>query len=105
MSKRIIAMCKSLPKNSVNYILMKQCVRSGTSIGANYREADEATTTKDFVYRLGVCKKEAKETVYWLDLIAEANPELVDSFPPLKNEVVALIKIFYTIIKSTNEKL
>ena len=67
--KRIVRMCKVLPKETVNYELIKQCLRSGTSIGANYIEANDALSKKDFVFRLRIARKEAKETVYWLNLI------------------------------------
>ena len=99
--KRVIRLVKELPKNTVNYDLSHQFVRSGTSLGANYREANETETKKDFCYRMRVCRKEGKETVYWLKLIIEANPELTHRIDPLLQETIELVKIFAAIIKKS----
>lgn len=83
----------ALPKNFINTGLGNQCLCSGTSIGANYREANETDTKKDFRNRIRISKKEAKETIYWLELIIEANPTLKDRVSPLLKESVELMKI------------
>ena len=64
LGKEIIRLCKILPANTINFRLIDQSVRSGTSFGANYREANEAFTKKDFIYRMKICRKESKETYY-----------------------------------------
>lgn len=92
--KRIIKLVKSLSKNTINDNLGNQVMRSGTSIGANYREANESQTKKDFAFKIGICRKEAKETVFWLNLIIEANPELKNRMKLLLNESEELVKIF-----------
>lgn len=97
--KRIIRMAKTLPKNTINFKLMDQIVRSGTSMGANYREANETETKKDFRFRIRICRKEGKETIYWLHLIVEANPDLKDRIDPLLQETSELVKIFAAILK------
>ena len=66
--KRIIRLAKALPKNIINFKLIDQIIRSGTSMGANYREANETETKKDFQFRIRICRKESKETIYWLNL-------------------------------------
>jgi len=99
--KRIIHLSKALPKNSVNYNLISQITRSGTSLGANYREANETETKKDFLFRMRICRKEGKETIYWLNLIIEANPELSERMRPLLEETIELVKIFATIIQKS----
>jgi len=71
----IIDFAKGLSKDSINSPLVSQLIRSATSIGANYMEADCAESKKDFCHKLGICKKEAKETTHWLRMIARANPE------------------------------
>ena len=81
--KRIINMCKALPKNYINNGLGDQCLRSGTSIGANYREAHESGTKNDFKNKIRIAKKEAKETIYWLQLIIHANQELKEQIARL----------------------
>ena len=73
----VIDFCRELPDNAVNRPLISQFVRSGTSIGANYMEADAAESKKDFRHKIGICRKEAKETMHWLRMIAKANPNKV----------------------------
>ena len=72
----VIAFAKLIPRNPVTVHVITQFVDSGTSIGANYCEADCAESQKDFEHKLGICKKEAKETKHWLRVIAAAVPEL-----------------------------
>lgn len=69
----VIEFAISLKKNDVNKILINQAIRSGTSVGANYCEADGAESKKDFQHKIGICKKESKETMHWLRMIAKAN--------------------------------
>src|ERR1039458_7220239 len=71
----VISFAKNLPLNPVMSPLISQIVRSGTSIGANYCEADDAESKKDFVHKIGICRKEARETKHWLRMIAGAAPE------------------------------
>ena len=99
--KRIIHLCKSLPGNTVNFKLIDQAMRSGTSMGANYREANETETKKDFKYRIRICRKEGKETIYWLNLIIEANPVFKKRIQPLLRETTELVKIFAAILEKS----
>lgn len=71
----IIDFARSLPQNSINSPLINQIIRSGTSIGANYSEANQTITTKDFINKIVTCKKESNETKYWSRMIAKANPD------------------------------
>ncbi len=96
--KRIIRLSKALPKNQINFSFVSQIIRSGTSVGANYREANETSTKKDFLFRIRICRKEAKETIYWLNLIIEANPEFQARIEPLLKESTELVKIFAAIL-------
>ena|SRR3989344_5182955 len=96
--KKIIGLVKILPKNTINFNLGDQVLRSGTSMGANYREANETETKKDFVFRIRICRKEGKETIYWLNLIIEANPQLKEKIIPLLQEATELVKIFAAIL-------
>lgn len=97
-AKRIIKLSKALPNNSENRILSNQLVRSGTSIGANYREANETSTKKDFLFRMRICRKEAKETIYWLYLIKEINSDFSKRMGPITREAEELVKIIASII-------
>jgi len=99
--KRIIRMCQALPKNTINFKLIDQIMRSGTSMGANYREANETETKKDFKYRIRICRKEGKETIYWLNLIIEANPAYKERVIPLIQETTELVKIFAAILEKS----
>ena len=99
-SKRIISFCRGLPRNNINNNLVNQLVRSGTSIGANYREANDCLGKKDFVNRLRIARKEAKETSYWLELINEFNKTseiswLIQETKELRNILSSIIsKVF-----------
>lgn len=70
---RIVHCCKYLTEAKKEYILSKQMLRSGTSIGANIRESKNAASVKDFVHKLQIAQKECDETIYWLELLAETN--------------------------------
>jgi four helix bundle protein len=96
--ERIIDFVKTLPRNTVNIELIKQMVRSGTSIGANYMEADGAESKKDFRHKIAICKKESKETKHWLRMIARANPDRKDECKELWNEAQELTLIFSSIL-------
>lgn len=100
-AKRVISLSKALPQGTANQELIKQGVRSGTSVGANYREANDALSKKDFLHRLRITRREAKETVYWLELIIHANPELEKRIAPLLQEARELVKILSAIIEKT----
>ena len=97
--EEIIGFVQKLSKNSINNPLISQVVRSGTSIGANYMEADGAESKKDFKHKISICKKEAKETMHWLRMIAKANPAKRQKCRELWKEVHELTLIFSRILK------
>src|SRR4030042_2876572 len=91
---RVIKLCKELPKNETNRVLINQVLRSGTSIGANLEEALGAHTKAEFTNSTNIAKKEARETVYWLKLIAESNgPEIKHRMQRLILEGEEIVKI------------
>ena len=96
-SKNIILFLKTLPDNQINRPLVNQIIRSATSVGANYREADGAESKKDFKHKISICKKEAKETAYWLQVIAQANPGRQNDCRELWEEAHQLTLIFSSI--------
>ncbi|MFH1253185.1 MAG: four helix bundle protein [Candidatus Uhrbacteria bacterium] len=104
-SKEIIIFLQDIPKNFITLPIASQLVRSATSIGANYCEADNAVSKKDFVNKIGVVKKEAKETTYWLNLLATALPEEKERIEKLKNEADELHKIFNSIFQKTKNNM
>jgi four helix bundle protein len=79
--------------------LVKQLIRAATSVGANYAEADEAGSNKEFRYRISVCKREAKETRHWLRMIAAAVPQLREEARRLWKEANELTLIFAAIFR------
>ena len=99
----IIESCQSLPETPVNRPLISQLVRAGTSIGANYMEADSAESKKDFHHKIGLCKKEAKETMHWLRMIAKANPKRKNESRKLWKEAHEFALIFSSILKKKNK--
>ena len=72
--ENVIGFVKTLPQDRVNNELISQIIRSSTSIGANYMEADGAESKRDFRHKIAICKEESKETKHWLRMIARANP-------------------------------
>jgi four helix bundle protein len=100
----IIEFAKEIPKNVVTIPLIGQLVKAGTSIGANYCEADCAETRKDFEHKLGICKKESRETKHWLRMIAKAVPEKAEKARKLWQEANELNLIFISIIKKSKKK-
>jgi len=100
----IIAFAKSLPVTVVTRDMITQLVNSGTSVGANYAEANEGVSKKDFRNKIGICKKEASETKYWLRMMASAVPDLKDAARPLWQEAKELNLIFAKIFRSCDNK-
>ena len=101
LGERIIDFVKTLPKNTINNELIKQIIRSGTSIGANnYVEADGAESKKDFRHNIAICKKESKETKHWLKMIVRANPSRKDECKELSCEAQELTLIFSSILSA-----
>jgi four helix bundle protein len=96
--EEIIEFVKTLPRDPINDPLIRQVIRSGTSIGANYMEADGAESKKDFRHKIALCKKESKETKHWLRMIAKANPNRRDDCKVLWKEVQELTLIFSSIL-------
>lgn len=100
-AKEIIQLCKKLPQNVINREIVSQLVRSSGSIGANYREANDALSKRDFSHRIRIVRREAKETGYWLELLLEANPDFKANIDPLFDESVELKKIFSAIVNKS----
>jgi len=100
----IIKFAKKIPLNPVTQRIIPQIVASGTAVGANYCEADDAESGKDFKHKLGIAKKEARETKYWLRIIANAVPELKGDARILWQESKELHLIFNSIYKKVSTK-
>lgn len=96
-SELLVEMCIKYKKDIVTTPLISQLVRSGTSIGANYCEANGASSKKDFANKIFICKKECKETQYWLNLLIKTSPNTNDECCKLKQEAKELTLIFSAI--------
>lgn len=96
---RMIRMYVALPKSTEAQVLGKQVLRSGTSIGAHYREGNRAKSDADFIHKLETALQELDETAYWLELIVEAGLFDAKKMTPLIDETKQLNAIFTTIVK------
>jgi four helix bundle protein len=103
-AKRVIRLCRELPNNTINRRLIDQIVRSAGSVGANYREANEALGKKDLVHRLRIARKECKETEHWLVLIEEANGDMRKRMEGLFQECSEIRNILSAIINKVGDK-
>lgn len=96
----VIAFARKIPRDPVTAPLISQVVRAGTSVGANYCEADDAVSRKEFKHKIGTCKKEARETKFWLRQIAAAAPDCKTECRKLWQEAKELHLIFAKIWRS-----
>ena len=103
---RVVKLCKYLSEQSgVTRVLYKQLVRSGTSIGANIREAQSAQSERDFLHKLEIALKEARETEYWLILLVEADLIKEQRIKLLRQECEEIIKILVVITRKIKQKI
>lgn len=98
---RVIKMFSALPKTEVARVLGNQVLRSGTSVGANYREARRARSKAEFIAKVGDCLKELDETAYWLELLVDSETTSAPRLEPLQDECRQLLAIFTTISKKS----
>jgi len=102
--ENIIDFTKRIPKNSITRPIITQLIRAGTSVGANYCEADDAESGQDFRHKIGICKKEARESKHWLRMTVRAVPELKNEARPLWKEANELNLIFNAIRNKIKKK-
>jgi len=96
--EEVIKLAKKVPKNLITKPIISQFIRAGTSVGANYCEADGAESGKDFRHKIALVKKEAKETKYWLRILAKTVPEMKKEIRGLWKEAQELTLIFSSIL-------
>lgn len=99
---RIVNLYKYLCANKNEYVLSKQLLRSGTSIGANIKEAIVSQSKKEFVSKMNISLKEASESEYWLELLFETNYISKEEFDSIYNDCVEINKLLTAIMKSSN---
>lgn len=95
---QIIKVSKLLPNTIENRVIKNQLVKSGTSIGANYREANKARSKADFKNRIGICRSETNETIYWLEIIIESNIIKPEGIIYTHSEAKEFLAIFTSIL-------
>ena len=97
---RIVKLYQYLVSDKKEFVLSKQLLRSGTSIGANIRESEHAESKADFIHKLSISLKEANETEYWLELLYRANYFDEKAYTFLMNDCTELLKLLTSIIKT-----
>lgn len=102
--EELITLCKTLKQDAITRPIVTQCIRSGTSIGANYMEANAASSKRDFRNKIFICKKEAQETKHWLRMLAQCFPERREEIRKLWKECQELTMIFQRITSSLDGK-
>ncbi|MFC1734030.1 four helix bundle protein [candidate division KSB1 bacterium] len=100
-AKKVYILCKKVQVNSLIKEYIVQLIKSSSSVGANYIEANESLSKKDFIYRIKICRKEAKESAYWLRLLNDASYTFKEEFQLLFKEATELKKIFSSIIEKS----
>lgn len=100
-SENLIKLLKSIKETTLNKPILVQLIRSGTSVGANYCEADGAESKKDFQHKISICKKESSETKYWLRMLSLLEPGKKSELRMLWKEVQELTLIFSKIIHNS----
>jgi len=105
LGKSIIIFLKEIPETTMTRPIISQLLRAATSIGANYCEADDAESKKDFEHKLGICKKESRETKYWLEILKTAEPKFSGKIDMLAQEAKELNLIFNAIIIKTKNRI
>lgn len=96
---RVMRLYDALPKSGVGRVIGNQLLRSGTSVGANYREAFRARSDAEFIAKMGDCLRELDEASYWLELLADGEIMPKDKLTNLQTECDELLAIFTTIVK------
>ncbi|PIF31142.1 four helix bundle protein [Flavobacterium sp. 9] len=102
---RIVKLYQYLSLEKKEFILSKQLLRSGTSIGAMVREAEHAESKNDFIHKFAIAQKEANESVYWLELLNATDYLSKKEFENINNDAISILKLITSIIKTTKSQL
>ena len=102
---RIVNLYKYLKKEHAEFILSKQIIRSGTSVGATVREAEHAESIKDFIHKLSISLKEVNETKYWLDLLLSTEYITIEMHDSLNKDCEELLKLLTASVKTSKQRI
>ncbi len=103
-AKRIIFLCRKLPKNREGYLIGNQIFRSGTSVASNYRAACRGRSKAEFIAKMGIVEEEADETLFWLEIIEEVEIFDRDLISPLKRECHEILSIVVSTINTARKR-
>lgn len=99
----IVRSYQYLTDTKKEYVLSKQLLKSGTSVGAMIHESEQAETRKDFIHKIAIAQKEINETIYWLDLLKETDYLSQEQFDSLNNDAIEILKLTASIIKTAKK--
>ncbi|NCP85170.1 MAG: four helix bundle protein [Bacteroidetes bacterium] len=102
---RVVRLYQFLCEQKKEFVLSKQLLRSGTSVGAMIREAEHAETKNDFKHKMGIAQKEINETIYWLELLKETDYLSSEQFESIYTDAVEIIKLITAILKSAKANI
>ncbi len=100
---RTVKMYQFLCEQKKEFVISKQLLRSGTSVGALVREAEQAESSADFIHKMAIALKEANETEYWIELLFQSNYIDETSFNSIKSDLTEILKLLVSIIKTTKQ--
>jgi len=102
---RIVKLCQYLQTEKKEFVLSKQLLKSGTSVGAMVREAEHSESKADFIHKMAIGQKEINESIYWLELLNETNYINSKQFESINTDAVELIKLITSILKTAKQNL
>lgn len=102
---RVVKLYQFLCDQQKEFVLSKQLLRSGTSVGAMVREAEHAETKKDFIHKMAIAQKEINETMYWLELLQQTQYLNNEQFESVNNDALEIIKLITSIIKTAKTNI
>ena len=102
---RIVNLYKYLCEDKKEYVLSKQILRSGTSVGANVREAEHSESKADFIHKMAIAQKEINETIYWLELLKETEYISTKEYESINTDAVEIIKLITSSLKTAKNNL
>ena len=102
---RVVNVYKFLTSEKKEFVMSKQLLRSGTAVGALYREAEQGESKPDFIHKMGIAQKECNETIYWLELLHATDYMTKEQFESINADAVEIIKLITTIIKTTKTNI
>lgn len=102
---RIVRLCRFLKEEKAEYVLSKQLLRSGTSVGALIREAEHAESNQDFIHKMAIAQKEINETLYWLELLNATEYLTIEQFNSINADAVEIIKLLTSILKTVKSNI